>query len=641
VSFRIRKSNILNQKLKSRLVKACVVVVALLCLLTGRLVWVEVMHGSDLSAEARSHYEHKQILPGQRGRIYDRNGELLARNQTVYTLVVDCYQLRDQGLARIGLAKKEGTSRLSVKKRYLPEEVLSRYREYVVECLSKPLRVPKHELGKSLKGKKTGEIILAKNIEDDFARELDQVLKENSIGGLYLRKGQRRYYPSPLSLTQVIGYVREIDEEKGGKIIRKIKGIEGIEKTFNEQMEGESGFRYCERDRRRREILAYRGETKSPVPGKDVYLTIDMELQSIVENELDAVVEKYRPEKVTAIWMKPATGEILAMASRPHFNLESRSGVRRNIAISDLYQPGSTFKIVGYAGAFDRNLANPSTPIDCHMGKYDLEGFELHDHHDYGVLPASMAFAKSSNIGAYMIARPLNRDVFHSYIEKFGFGRKTGIELSAEVGGANQPVSKWSDLSFSSKVMGYEIAVSPLQMAVACGVIANNGIYKGPTVLKGIKGRRDRRPRKDGEPEERRVVSERSANQVRQCMIRVMSEEGTGTKASIPGYTIAAKTGTARKHVENIGYVKGRYTVSFMGFFPAHNPELLGLIVIDDPHSDGQHLYGGTVAAPVYKNIAEKAAKLMGIQPDRPEEIIEMKRLTEATGGGVGALERP
>ena len=614
--------------------------VFLLCLLTVRLVWIDVVRGDKLSDEARSHYEYREELPGRRGRIFDRNGELLARNQTVYTLVVDCYQLRDQGLARIGLAKKEGTSSHSVKKRYLPEEVQSRYREYVVDCIAGPLRIPKHELGRRLKEKTKGEIILAKNIEDDFAKSLEELLERHSIGGLYLRKTQRRYYPSPRSLTQVIGYVRQEEEQRDGRVYGTLKGIEGVEKTFNGEMEGTPGFRYCERDRRRREILAYRGLTKDPVPGKDVYLTIDMELQSIVENELDSIVETFRPEKITAIWMKPATGEVLAMASRPHFDLESRTGVRRNIAITDLYQPGSTFKIVGYSAAFDRNLASPSSQIDCHMGRYDLEGFVMHDHSDYGVLSAEMAFAKSSNIGAYMVARPLNRDLFFEYINKFGFGRKTGIELTPESKGLNQPVSSWTDLSFSSKAIGYEIAVTPIQMAVACGVIANNGIYKKPTILKEIRSRKGTRVTKSVPSLERRVISERAAGEVKRCMMRVMSDEGTGSRAAIPGYSIAGKTGTARKHVENVGYVKGRYVVSFVGFLPVENPQLLGLIVIDDPHADGLHLYGGTIAAPAFRNIAEKAVRLMGIQPVRPEEYRAAEKLAETQANADGDSEK-
>ena len=254
----------------------------------------------------------------------------------------------------------------------------------------------------------------------------------------------------------------------------------------------------------------------------------------------------------------------------------------------------------------------------------------MKDHHDYGVLSAEMALAKSSNIGAYMVARPLNKHMFHYYVDQFGFGRKSGIELTAESGGMNSQVSKWSALSFSSKAIGYEIAVTPLQMAVACGVIANNGIYKGPTILKGINSPDKTKLHKDSDSPERRVISERAANQVRRCMIKVMSEEGTGTKAAFPGYTIAGKTGTARKHVEGYGYVNGRYIVSFVGFFPAHNPELLGLVVVDDPKATkGMHLYGGTVAAPIFKSIGEKAARLMGIEPDKPEELKSESDTTE------------
>ncbi len=582
----------------------------LLCVLSGRLVWLELKQGASLDRQARAHYEGKMKLTASRGRIYDRNGELLARNQTVYSLVVDCHHLRDLGLSCIGLSKKEGVSAIAVKKKYLPEEVRSRYREYVVECMSAPLRIPSHTLGKKLKDKERGEIVLARDLEDDFANELADLIDEKSLRGLYLRKDQRRYYPSPRSLTQVIGYV-------GGDG----NGLEGVERVFDAEMKGVDGHRYVERDRSRREIHAYRGRHVEPVAGKDVYLTVDMGLQSALEVVLDEVVEEYNPVKVSSVWMDPSTGEVLAMGSRPHFDLETRKGTRRNIAITDLYQPGSTFKIVAYAGAFDRNLATPSMPVDCHMGNYSLEGFTMKDHHDYGVLTAEMAFAKSSNIGAYMVARPLNEHIFHYYMNQFGFGRKTGIELTTESSGRVYPVKKWTPVSFSSMAMGYEVAVTPLQVAAAGCVIANGGRYNGATILKGVKDHYDKGPVKPEKAEGLRVVSASAANHVKRCMVRVLKEGGTGTRAAIPGYTIAGKTGTARKHIENVGYVEGKYIVSFLGFFPADDPKILGLVVIDEPKAEGINLYGGTVAAPVFKKMAEKAIKLMGITPDAPEEI--------------------
>lgn len=607
----------MERGLKNRLVVACLALVLALSALSLRLFHIETFSGEKLSAEARSHYEYKETLPARRGRIFDQSGELLARSQTVFTLVADCHHLRDQMLACIGLGARENVSPQTIKKRYLPDEVLSNYREYIAESLAVTLRQPRHEIARMLKEKKVGEVVLAREIEDDFAREITAMLDKNEIGGVYLRRGERRYYPSPLSLTQVIGYVDENGE-----------GLSGVEKVFDAEMQGRAGYRYSERDRSRREIHAYRGLQVDPVPGKDVYLSINMAVQSVVERELDAVIDKYRPEKVTVIFMDPSTSEVIAMASRPHFDLSNRKGirgmepVRRNPAVTDLYQPGSTFKIVGYGGAFDKGLATPLTEVNCHMGIYTLDGFPLKDHHPYGKLTARTAFAKSSNIGAYLIARSLNKDLFHHYVEQFGFGEKTGIELTAESPGRLIPVSKWSRTSFSSQVMGYEVAVTPMQMAAAYNVIANGGLYHTPTILRGVKSdAKDAAMVKGPERPGRRVIGEKAAQQVLQCMLDTMGEHGTGTKGDLIGYSVAGKTGTTRKHVENIGYVNGRYIASFAGFLPAQQPRLLGLIVIDDPRADGASVYGGAVAAPVFKAIAEEAVKIMGIEPDLPEEL--------------------
>ena len=596
---------------------ACLVLVLALSALSLRLFHIETFSGEKLSAEARSHYEYKETLPARRGRIFDQSGELLARSQTVFTLVADCHHLRDQMLACIGLGARENVSPQTIKRRYLPDEVLSNYREYIAESLAVTLRQPRHEIARMLKEKKVGEVVLAREIEDDFAREITAMLDKKKIGGVYLRRGERRYYPSPLSLTQVIGYVDENGE-----------GLSGVEKVFDAEMQGRAGYRYCERDRSRREIHAFRGPQVDPVPGKDVYLSINMAVQSVVERELDAVIDKYRPEKVTVIFMDPSTSEVIAMASRPHFDLSNRKGirgmepVRRNPAVTDLYQPGSTFKIVGYGGAFDKGLATPLTEVNCHMGIYTLDGFPLKDHHPYGRLTARTAFAKSSNIGAYLIARPLNKNLFYHYVEQFGFGEKTGIELTAESPGRLIPVSKWSRTSFSSQVMGYEVAVTPMQMAAAYNVIANGGLYHTPTILRGVKSdAKGAAMVKGPERPGRRVIGEKAAQQVLQCMLDTMGEHGTGTKGDLIGYSVAGKTGTTRKHVENIGYVNGRYIASFAGFLPAQQPRLLGLIVIDDPRADGASVYGGAVAAPVFKAIAEEAVKIMGIEPDLPEEL--------------------
>jgi cell division protein FtsI/penicillin-binding protein 2 len=233
-----------------------------------------------------------------------------------------------------------------------------------------------------------------------------------------------------------------------------------------------------------------------------------------------------------------------------------------------------------------------------------------------------VAFAKSSNIGAYLLARPLNKDLFHHYVKEFGFGSKTGIELNGENAGRVIAPDRWSATSFSSQVMGYEIAVTPMQMAMACSVIANGGIYRTPSIVRGVKrDAPDAELAKEAMSAPRRVVGEKAAKQVMQCMLETMSEQGTGSKGDLPGYTVAGKTGTARKHVEGVGYVEGCYVASFMGFLPAENPRLLGLVVIDEPKATGPMVYGGAVAAPVFKAIASEAVKILGIEPDQPAEL--------------------
>ncbi len=629
----------MDKYLKTRLIFACAALTGGLSLLSARLVYVQVVEHERYSEVAEERYVHKETLEPSRGRILDRNGELLARNQTVYKLVVDCFKVRDPGVACSALAKEESmalgkaVSPRVIKRRFegpigfsdadqegnskLSEAYLAR----INEVLAPVLRMPKHELIRLLKSKSRGEITLTKNIEDDFYRELKQVLSDNRLGGLRLDKGERRYYPSPLNLTHVIGYV---DHEGEGK--------EGVEKVFNETMTGVPGYRYTERDRSWHEIHAFRGEEKLPVSGDNVRLTIDMGLQVLVEEKLNEVVEKYAPEKVTAIFMDPRNGEVLAMASRPHFDLETRKGNLRNIAISDTYEPGSTFKMVAFGAAFDKRLITPTTPIFCHWGSYNQEGFTLLDHHPYGDLTAEMVLAKSSNIGSYMVARPLNRHLFHHYIGEFGFGKETGIELTAESSGAHTDVSEWSQTSFSSKSIGYEMAVTPIQMVSALGIIANGGGYQTPTILKAIE-------KPDGTPlpkpergAQRRVISKHAADCVRRAMKKTMLEGGTGTRGCVPGYVVAGKTGTARKHVQGVGYVKGRYVVSFLGFLPADNPQLMGIVVVDDPHATGVKLYGGTIAAPIFSEMAQEAVKLLGIAPDDPVELTQHLMQSEPVG---------
>lgn len=606
----------LEKGMKRRLLFLCACLACGLSLLSARLVWVQVVTAEKYAIAATDHYSHREELPASRGPILDRNGDLLARNQTVYSVVADFQHLRDFGITTAALGKKEGVSPRLIKQRYedlYDEEsgelqLIIDYLLYASVTLSDPLRIPHGELNRKLKEKKAGEVILASNLEEDEARAIGEIIDEHRIGGVYLRRGERRYYPSPLSLTHVIGYV-----DKEGK------GKEGIEKTYDEEMRGTDGFRLVERDRRQREIHAFRGDELAPVPGNGVRLTIDMSLQVKVEEVLDQVWAEYHPEKVTAIWMDPRNGEVLAMASRPHFDLSTRQGSKRNVAVSDYYEPGSTFKIVASSAAFDRGVVQPGTEIFCHNGAYDEHGLKLSDHHPYGWLTAEGVLAKSSNIGIYKIAMQLNRGPFYQYLRDFGFGSPTGIEVTAETGGLVHPIEKWNQSSFSSMAMGYAVAVTPIQMATAYCTLANGGELLKPRLVRSIVDARGRTLWTANREVVRRVMREETADTMRRALHKVTQEGGTGTNAAMPGYEVAGKTGTARKNFPGIGYKNGRYVVSFAGFLPADDPVLVGLVVVDDPVAPGMSLYGGTVAAPIWSQMAAQAVRILGIPPQNAE----------------------
>lgn len=584
---------------------ACVFVVLGFSLLSCRLVFLHLVKHEDLAKEAASFQIKTQKLPSKRGEIVDRNGELLASDQRVYNLYADKNHLREFNLACYGVAKATGIDSNVVKRRYDREEILQVYESYVAKVLHTEIGWTEDGLAAKLALKDRGKIPLVNGVEEDAHRSMAAILETAGIRGVYFDAESRRFYPSPHYLTHVLGYVD-----------RKNTGKEGIERTMDHVLRGTDGWRRIERDSRGREIAAFRREEVAPVNGKKVRLTIDMGLQTIIENQLDAAVARFTPEKITAIFMDPNTGEILAMASRPHFDLETREGERRNIAISDQYEPGSTFKIVTLGGALDLRLVGLDTRVFCHWGEYHENRLTVHDHHAYGDLTARMVLAKSSNIGAYKIAKELGPVRFHQYMGYFGFGEPTGIRLTGETSGQIFPPSQWSGTSFSSMAMGYEVAVTPLQMITALGAIANGGLLLRPRVIHSIEDENDQMIEKTDTVVVRRVLSSAAAESVRKAMLAVTSEGGTGTQGVVPGFDVAGKTGTARKFSPELGrYLDGQYVVSFMGFLPAENPKIMGIVVVDDPKATDMSLYGGTVAAPIFAEMARLAATYLELEP--------------------------
>jgi cell division protein FtsI (penicillin-binding protein 3) len=343
-------------------------------------------------------------------------------------------------------------------------------------------------------------------------------------------------------------------------------------------------------------------------------------LQNIVENEIDAAVREYSPERATIILMRPQTGEILAMANRPNFDLNQRSTARpeqmKNRAVIDMMEPGSTFKIVTAAAALNEKKVRPDTTIYCEKGIWNYGGRTLHDHHPYGELSVQDILVKSSNIGAAKLAISLGDQKFYEYIRRFGFGERTGVELPGEINGIIRPPQNWSKISITRIPMGHEVAVTPLQMTVAMATIANGGKLITPRVVKSITTAEGKTITEFSPSVVRQVVSAETAKQIGRALRGVVSDRGTAAAAAVPGFIIAGKTGTAQKVDPHGGYEKGKYIVSFTGFLPADHPEFVGLVILDDAKTSKPELnYGGLVAGPIFSRIAEKAARYLDLAP--------------------------
>lgn len=595
--------------LRTRMMLVCSGMMVLFSILSVRLVYVQMVQHQHYSDAAERAYVRKEKLPASRGTITDRNGELLARSQTVYTLYADAYHLRSYTIGCVGVAAAEKMGPRAVRQKYSHEEIKERYMERVSSVLAQPLGIDLGELRKLLLAKEQGEVILLKGLEEDERRRIDEVIKRESVGGIYFKRKTRRFYPSPKNLTHVIGYVNE-----------KGRGMEGLERSFDHRMRGEDGYRNIERDRRGREILAFRRDTVEPRDGLDVELTIDMGLQARLEVVVEDAWNLYTPEKMTAVIMDPFTGEVLAMASRPHFDLSNRKGQRKNIAISDMYEPGSTFKMVALSAALEKRVVSPHTPIFCEWGAYSSAGVLVKDHHPYGTMSVEDSFMKSSNIAIYKVARMVGKNTFFEYMQKFGFGRKTEISLTGEISGRIFPPKQWSRPSFASMSRGYEVGVTPIQMVTALGVVANGGELMKPMLVRKIKDHNGRTVEEFEPKVLHRVIGEKTAQQMRDAMVKVVSEKGTARRAKVEGYEVGGKTGTARKAAPGgKGYLPGQYVVSFMGFLPAENPQFTALVMIDDPHAKGVKLYGGTIAAPIFARLAQETVSYLNIPPTLPQ----------------------
>jgi len=521
----------------------------------------------------------KQPIFAERGTILDANNEVLAHNVPVETVVADASRLNDV--------------------------------DATVDLVSNELKLPRGEVSEKLHTDRR-YIVLKREVAKANADSLRQKLRAKNLRGIYFEQDATRIYPNGAMLCHVIGFT-DFDH----------KGIQGVEGSLDEYLHGQDGYRYIEHNRAGQEIVLYRGQERAPRNGYQVHLTVDLNLQNIVENEIDAAVREYSPKKATIILMRPQTGEILAMANRPAFDLNQRSQAKpeqmKNRAICDMMEPGSTFKIVTAAAAINEHKFGLESFIFCEKGIWNYGGTPLHDHAAFSDLSVKDILVKSSNIGAAKMAVTLGDQKFYEYIRRFGFGERTGVELPGEIPGLIRSPSSWSKISITRIPMGHEIGVTPLQMATAMCTIANGGKLMTPRIVKSI-------TTADGKTVStlkpitlRQVITPQTANQIGTALRGVVSDRGTAAAAAVPGFTIAGKTGTAQKVGPHGGYEKGKEVVSFCGYLPAENPQFVGLVVLDDAQTKPEQNYGGTVAGPIFSRIAEKAARYLDLEPH--EEI--------------------
>ena len=547
--------------------------------LIARLAFLQIVQHDTLVAQSEKQYLSTVKTHFGRGVIYDRNLNELARNVEVESVYVN------------------------------PAEIMDR--KSAARILSVALKLNQDQVYKKISSKKHFVCIKRKCPLNEIAR-----LKQASLPGVGYVSEQKRFYPKRELAASALGFVG-MDNQ----------GLAGIEHAYQSKLKGITVRQVTERDARGRNIQSLEGLHNSRPRSYDLVLTLDEVIQFTTEYHLKKQVERFKADSGMAVVMNPHTGEIYAMANVPQFNPNHYgafpSQVWKNNIIASSYEPGSIFKPIVAAAALDKGLARPQDIFFCENGKMKIGKVQIGEasDHKFGWLTMRDIIAKSSNIGAIKIAQQVGRKPFYEYIRKFGFGEKSGLSLPGESAGQLKSQENWDTMSLASISFGHEIAVTPIQMVSALSAIANGGNLMAPHITRALI--------KNGEvmeqfkPEKiRRVISEKTSRQLVEVLKSVV-KTGTGKKAAIEGFDVAGKTGTAQKYNTETGsYSKTEFISSFIGFAPADSPRLVILVMIDNPK--GLH-WGSVVAAPVFRQIAEKTLRYLNV-PSSKERVFILDR---------------
>jgi cell division protein FtsI/penicillin-binding protein 2 len=593
-----------------------------------RLVDLQVVRHEEFIEKARHNTANAVLFQPRRGDILDIRGNLLATCMPVKTVWADPSLIRDRQLE---------VARVLSPCLQLPEDHLVRelsprlstnaqgkvtVKKYKVLARKVPLETWQ-QITQGMAGLTFG--INEKNLR----RSEQEFYKQLRSSAVQADEDQLRLYPNHQLAAHVLGHVGAEESEVNDRPVLEILGRDGIEQSMNAALRGVYGWRKTSTDSRKREMVVYRDQDIPPRHGYNVVLTLDARLQDIVETELAAAVNKHTPVSATVIMVRPGTGEILAMASWPNFdpNQPGKAPIHclKNRMIADQFEPGSTFKICTVSAALNEGLVHLDDLIDCENGRFYYGGRPLREHesHGYGLLSVSGILMKSSNIGSAKIGLLLGPKKLYDYVRAYGFGTRTGISLPGEIDAQVNPVKKWYKVDITRVSIGQSVAVTSIQMVMAMAAIANGGRLMQPMLVHGLTDQQGRELTRYHPQMIRQVVRESAAKQMVAALKTVVSTNGTGAKARLPYYTVGGKTGTAQKPI-NGAYVPGRYVASFVGFFPADQPEVCLGVFLDEPKNG---YYGGTVAAPVFKAMAERVAAYMGIRPDlTPAETLAQSR---------------
>lgn len=599
-----------------RLVLLATLLVAAFCGLGYRLADLQVVRHEELRAKARVNTQRTVVMEARRGEIRDIRGNLLAAAIPVKTVCADPTLLTNRfaEMAKV-LAPLLKTNEAWLAERLQPRIIrLTTNREPIYDKHVVLKHRVKTEEWEAIRIALTNSVFGMDT--NNFARGEKTILRNLREKAITTEEDQMRIYPNKALAAHVIGFV---GTDQNSEIIGKA----GIELVLNSKLSGVRGWRQTEKDHRGRELVALRQEDVKPRDGLNVVLSLDAGIQHIVETELAEGMRQHTPISISCTVMRPRTGEILAMASLPNFDPNNPGAFpiecQKNRVISDLAEPGSTFKIVVVSGALNEHAVSLSDRFDCEHGRFTFAGKVLHDHESYGLLTVEEIITKSSNIGSAKIGIKMGESALYQYIRNYGFGERSGVYLPGEVSGIVHPLKNpkypdnaWNKLSISRIPMGHEVAVTPLQMVNAMCAIANGGRLMKPMVIDRLEDDQGRTVLKCEPQLVRQVVQPSAAKLMVQALKTVVGTNGTAPKARLDLYTVAGKTGTAQK-VVNGAYAPGKYFSSFIGFFPADNPELCISVVMDEPK---QGHYGGQTAAPIFKAIATRAANYLNIPPD-------------------------